>query len=98
MEIKKDRTLTHLLLSSYTIGFVLGCLTFFITERNIDYQFSFSIETIFSFVLLLPIIYWGYRYSGMVFNKQHMKVKLLYIVLWIVGMYFGLIFFELVLK
>ncbi len=39
---KKDRTITQLLLSSYTIAFILGGLTFFISERNIDFQFSRS--------------------------------------------------------
>ncbi|MFJ7406352.1 MULTISPECIES: hypothetical protein [unclassified Lysinibacillus] len=96
--MEKNRTITHLLLSSYTIGFVLGGLTFFISERNIDFQYSFSIEYIVCFLFVLPIIYWIYRYSGRVFNIQSMKVKLLYIALWIVGMFFGLIFFELIIK
>ncbi|MEK4520662.1 hypothetical protein NSQ95_16550 [Psychrobacillus sp. FSL W7-1457] len=98
MEIKKDKTLTHLLLSSYTIGFVLGSLTFFISERNKDFHYSFSKEYIFCFIILFPIIYWVYRYSGRVFNNQTLKIKLLYFALWMLGMFFGLVFFELILN
>ncbi|MEB2281738.1 hypothetical protein LAV73_17300 [Lysinibacillus xylanilyticus] len=99
MEIKKDKTLTHLLFSSYTFGFVCGGLEFFLMERkNIDFQFSFSKESFFCLLIVSPIIYWVYRYSGMIFNVQSMKVKLLYFVLWMVGMYFGLMFFELTLN
>ncbi|MGA3602321.1 hypothetical protein [Lysinibacillus agricola] len=99
MEIKKDKTLTHLLFSSYTIGFVSGGLAFFMSEReNKDFQFSFSLESIFCLLILSPIVYWVYRYSGMVFNDQSMKVKLLYFALCIVGMSFGIFFFELLLN
>lgn len=98
MEIKKNKTIIHLLLSSYTIGFVLGGLAFFISEINKDFLFSFSIESIFCFIILLPIIYWVYRYSGMVFNDQKLIIRLLYILLCIIGFGLGVIFFELSLK
>lgn len=89
MEQRKNKTLTHLLFSSYTIGFVLGGFTFFITETSM----TISKEGIFSFILLLPIIYWIYRYSGMVFNEQSMKIKFLYAVLFLIGICFGVLFF-----
>lgn len=95
MEIKKDKTLTHLCFSSYTIGFVIGGLFFFITEINKEFQFSFSKESFFCLLILLPIIYWVYHYSAMVFNNQNLKTKLLYFALCILGMFFGIIFFEL---
>ncbi|MBE5082077.1 hypothetical protein J2D69_02745 [Lysinibacillus sphaericus] len=96
---KRDKTLIHLLFSSYTIGFVLGGLGFFLTEiKNIDFQFNFSKESVFCFLILSPIIYWVYRYSGRIFDVQSMKVKLLYFVLWIIGMAFGIIFFDLAIN
>jgi len=96
MEVNKSKTLTHLLLSGYTIGFVLGGLAFFMAETNL--QFSVSKESIFYLIFLTPIIYWVYRYSGMVFNNQNFKIKLYYIVIFLFGMAFGIIFFELILN
>ena len=99
MEIKKqEKTLTHLFFGSYTIGFVLGGVAFILSERNRDFQFTFSKEYILCFFIFLPIIYWVYRYSGIVFNNQSLKVKLLYFVLWILGMFFGIVFFEILLN
>ncbi|QTB27597.1 hypothetical protein [Lysinibacillus sphaericus] len=105
MEIKKDKTLIHLLFSSYTIGFVLGGLQFFLMERKnlgkiIDYSlhFSFTKESVFCFLILSPIIYWVYLYSGKILDVQNMKVKLLYFVLLMISYAFGFIFFDLALN
>ncbi|KGA80559.1 MAG: hypothetical protein M3043_07235 [Lysinibacillus fusiformis] len=96
MELKRHKTLTHLFLGSYTIGFVVGGFTFFISLRNSHFQIKFSIESILCAFILLPIIYWIYRYSGMVFNNQPFTVKFLYLVLFILGMFLGILFFELI--
>lgn len=100
MEIKKEKKTKpiHLLLSSYTIGFVLGSLGFFISEMNKDFQLDFSKESILCLLIIFPIIYWVYRYSGMAFNDQNLKVKLLYFALFILGIFLGLLFFELSLN
>lgn len=98
MEIKKDRTLIHLFFSSYTIGFVVGGIVFFITETKKDFQFSFTGESFFSLLILLPIIYWVYCYTGTVFNNQSLKIKSLYFALCLLGMFFGIVFFELILS
>ncbi|MFC9539069.1 hypothetical protein ACFTQ7_04210 [Lysinibacillus sp. NPDC056959] len=101
MHGQKNKTLIHLLFSSYTIGFVVGGLQFFLMERkNIDFHFhfSFSKESVFCFLILSPIIYWVYRYSSRIFDVQNMKVKLLYFVLLMIGMALGFIFFDLALN
>lgn len=90
--------LKHFLLGSYTIGFVIGSLSFFQSEINRDFQFSFSFESIFCISVVSPIFYWVYRYSGMVFNDQTMKMKLLYFFILILGFAFGIFFFELLLN
>ena len=87
--------LKHFLLGGYTIGFVLGSLVFFLTEINKDFQLSFSFENILCIIVVLPIFYWVYRYSGMVFDDQTMKMKLLYSFILILGFSFGIFFFEL---
>jgi hypothetical protein len=89
--------LKHFLLGSYTIGFVFGSLAFFLAEINIDFHFSFSFESIFCIAVVLPILYWVYRYSGLVFNDQTIKMKLLYFFILILGFSFGIFFFELLL-
>lgn len=90
--------LKHFLLGSYTIGFVFGSLAFFLVDINIDFQFSSSFESIFCIAVVLPILYWVYRYSGLVFNDQTMKMKLLYFLIFILGLSFGIFFFELLLN
>lgn len=94
---RREKNLEYLLLGSYTIGFVAGCLGGFSTEVSTTLDFSFSFESIFCILVLLPIFYWVYRYSGMLFNDQAMKIKLLYALILIIGLFFGVIFTELIL-
>ncbi|MFI8685976.1 hypothetical protein [Rossellomorea sp. NPDC077527] len=98
MEIKREKTLTHLFFSGYTSGFVVGGLFFFSNEINIDFQLSFSKESFFCLLFLLPIIYWFYRYVGIVFNNQRLIIKLLYFALFVLGIFFGILFFEFILN
>lgn len=94
----KNIMLTHLLFSSYTIGFILGGLTFFLVELDKDFHIKLSTEGILCIFMVLPIVYWVYRYSGMIFNNQNFKIKILYTCLGIIGFFFGAIFFEILLK
>ena len=70
----------------------------FIHDQHHIYSFSFSFESIFCIVVVLPIFYWVYRYSGMVFNDETMKMKLLYFFILMLGLSFGLFFSELLLS
>ena len=90
--------LKHFLLGGYTIGFVVGCLTSLLSKISTTVNLSFSFESIFCIVVVLPIIYWVYRYSGMVFDDQTMKMKLLYAFILLLGFSFGIFFFELLLS
>ena len=98
MEIKKDKMLTHLCFGSYTIGFVVGSLVFFISEINKDFQIKFSVDTIICFLLISPVFYWTYRYFGMVFDNQSLKVKLPSFLLMLIGFCSGVIFFEIIVN
>lgn len=95
--LERKIELEHFLLGSYTIGFVAGCLGGLLTKISTIFNFNFSFETIFCILVVLPIFYWVYRYSGMVFNDQTMKIKLLYAFILIIGLFLGLIFSELLL-
>ncbi|MER2061278.1 MAG: hypothetical protein ABTA16_20960, partial [Niallia sp.] len=66
--MEKKVELKHFLLGGYTIGFVAGCLAGLPLKISTTFNLSFSFESIFCIVVVLPIIYWVYRYSGLVFN------------------------------
>lgn len=95
MEILKRKELEHFLLGSYTIGFIMGSWLYVI---NPTLNLSFSFENIFCIIVVLPILYWVYRYSGMVFNDQSIKMKLMYSLVLILGLGFGIFFSELLLS
>ncbi len=93
MEIKKDNTVIHLLFGSYTIGFIVGGGSIIISETNKTFDFNFSIGSFFCMLFLAPIIYWVYRFHGMVFNDASLPMKLLYFSLSILGIFGGGLFF-----
>ncbi|MFS0876819.1 hypothetical protein [Solibacillus isronensis] len=95
MEIKRSNELKHFIFGGYTIGFIMGCWVVIISENNPTINLSFSFESIFCIVVVLPLLYWVYRYSGMVFNNQSLKIKLLYSFILILGICFGIFFSEL---
>ncbi|BAK17235.1 predicted membrane-associated, metal-dependent hydrolase [Solibacillus silvestris StLB046] len=94
----KRNELKHFLLGGYTIGFIVGWLVVLISVINPTFNLSFSFKSIFCILVVLPILYWTYRYSGMVFNDQTMKVKLIYSFVLFLGFCFGIFFTELLLN
>ncbi|WP_342578093.1 hypothetical protein [Psychrobacillus sp. FSL K6-2843] len=96
--LERKVELKHFLLGGYTIGFVAGCLGGLLSTISTTFTLSFSFESIFCIVVVLPIFYWVYRYSGMVFNDETMKMKLLYFFISMLGLFFGLFFSELLLS
>ena len=71
-----------------------------ISEINpsLNLNFSFSVKSIFGFLVVLPILYWAFRYSGMVFNDQTIKMKLIYSFILLLGLCLGITFSELLLN